>query len=113
MDQIQIEGTLPVALKKLVGQTDIKSQKVVMRQMTAIEYLQAQASIEVGQFVHIADLAAMTKLVDDEGDEHEITYDMLGHSSRANLNYLTDLRTTLDAKEAAESSLPEQESSED
>lgn len=113
MDQVQVEGTLPVALKKLVGQTDIKSRKVVMRQMTAIEYLQAQASIEVGQFIGIADLAAMTKLIDAEGNEHEISYDMLGHSSRANLNYLTDLRATLDAKEAAESSLPEQESSED
>ncbi|KCX14512.1 hypothetical protein QWI44_08180 [Acinetobacter pittii] len=109
----QIEGTLPTALKKLVGQTDIKSRNIVMRQPTAIEYLEAQAKIGVGQFVHIADLAAMTKLVDDEGDEHEITYDMLGHSSRANLKYLEGLRDALDAKEAAESSEQEQESSED
>ncbi|MFA3089862.1 MULTISPECIES: hypothetical protein [Acinetobacter] len=109
----QIEGTLPKALKKLVGQTDIKSRNIVMRQPTAIEYLEAQTKIGVGQFVHIADLAAMTKLVDDEGIEHEITYDMLGHSSRANLKYLEGLRDALDAKEAAESSEQEQESSED
>lgn len=113
MEQIQVEGTLPVALKKLVGQTDIKSRKVVMRQMTAIEYLQAQASTEAGQFISIADLAFMTKLIDDEGNEHDISYDMLGYSSRANLVYLTDLRETLDAKEAAESSSSEQKSSED
>ncbi|AVN30041.1 hypothetical protein L1Z01_21015 [Acinetobacter baumannii] len=109
----EIKGTLPKALKKLVGQTDIKSRNIVMRQPTAIEYLEAQAKIGIGQFVHIADLAAMTKLVDDEGNEHEITYDMLGHSSRANLKYLEGLRDALDAKEAAESSEQEQESSED
>ncbi len=37
---------------------------------------------------------------------------MLGHSSRANLKYLDELRNQLDAKEAAESSSDEQESSE-
>lgn len=109
----QIEGTLPKSLKKLVGQSDVKSRNVVMRQPTAIEYLEAQAKIGVGQFVHIADLASMTKLVDDEGNEHEITYDMLGYSSRANLKYLEGLRDALDAKEAAESSEQEQESSGD
>lgn len=29
MIQIQIEGSLPVPLKKLVGQTDIKSKKLL------------------------------------------------------------------------------------
>lgn len=99
---IQVEGTLPVALKKLVGQTEIKSNKIVMRQMTAIEYIQAQASIKELQYVAISDLAIMTKLVDADGNEHEITYDMLGHSSRANLDYLRVKREELDAKEAAE-----------
>ncbi|MCL9676969.1 hypothetical protein L2096_12145 [Acinetobacter sp. ACZLY 512] len=101
---IQIEGTLPVALKKLDGQTEIKSKKIIMRQMTAIEYLQRQAAIKEGQFIAIADLAIMTRLIDADGNEHEITYDMLGYSSRANLDYLSDKRVELDAKEAAESS---------
>ena len=101
---IQVVGTLPVALKKLDGQTEIKSKQIVMRQMTAIEYLQGQTSIKEGQFIAIADLAAMTKLVDANGTEHEITYDMLGHSSRSNLDYLNAKRVELDAKEAAESS---------
>lgn len=113
MDQIQVEGTLPVALKKLVGQTDIKSRKIVMRQPTSIEYLLAQSTLKAGEFIDIADLAAMTKLIDNDGNEQEITYDMLGHSSRINLDYLRSKRDELDAKEAAASSLPEQESSED
>lgn len=102
MDQIKVEGTLPVALKKLVGQTTIESKKIVMTQMTAIEYMQAQAAMKDGQYIGIADLAAMTKLVDD-GSEYEISYDMLGYSSKANLDYLNTLKTQLEAKEKAES----------
>lgn len=103
MDRIKVEGTLPVALKKLVGQTTIESKKIVMSQMTAIEYLQAQANMNEGQFIGIADLAAMTKLVDDDGTEHEITYDMLGYSSKANYSYLNTLKSQLEKKEQAES----------
>lgn len=113
MDQIEIEGTLPVALKKMVGQTVIVSREIVMRQPSSIEYLQAQALVKPGDFIAIADLAAMTKLIDDKGNEHDITYDMLGHSSRSNLDYLNIKRAELDAKEAAESSSSEQKSSDD
>lgn len=97
----QVEGMLPVALKALDGQTEIKSKKVVMRQLTAIEYMQSQADIEAGQYIGIADLAAMTKLVDEDGKEHAITYDMLGHSSRSNLDYLNEKLAELKAKETA------------
>ncbi len=98
---MQVEGTLPVALKALDGQTEIKSKKIVMRQLTAIEYIQAQADSEAGQYISIADLAAMTKLVDEDGKEHKITYDMLGHSSKSNLDYLNKKLDELKEKEAA------------
>lgn len=100
---MKIEGTLPVALKLLDGQAEIKSKAVVMTQMTAIEYLESQAKITQGHYIDIADLAAMTKLVDEQGAEHVITYEMLGHSSKANLKYLAELREELNAKEEAES----------
>lgn len=98
---MQVEGTLPVALLALDGQTQIDSKKVVMRQLTAIEYMQAQADTKEGQWVNIADLAAMTKLVDEDGNEHPISYDMLGNSSRSNLDYLNGKLVELKAKEAA------------
>ncbi|ENX48761.1 MULTISPECIES: hypothetical protein [Acinetobacter] len=107
---IEIKGTLPVALKKLDGQTEIKSKQIVMRQMTAIEYIDSQANVGEGQYLAIADLAFMTKLIDQDGHEHDISYDMLGHSSRSNLDYLKKLRLELDAKERAENSETEQES---
>lgn len=98
---MQVEGILPVALKALDGQTEIKSKKIVMRQMTAIEYIQSQADVEADQYIGIADLVAMTKLIDEDGKEHKITYDMLGHSSRSNLDYLVEKQAELKAKEAA------------
>lgn len=100
---IRLEGTLPVPLIKLDGQTTIESKKIVMTQMTAIEYFQNQATMKEGQYIVIADLAAMTKLIDEEGHEHDISYDMLGHSSKANLDYLDILKSKLEAKEKAES----------
>lgn len=98
---MQVEGTLPVALKALDGQTEIKSKKIIMRQMTSIEYMQSQAATEEGQYLGIVDLAAMTKLVDADGKEHAVTYDMLGHSSSSNLDYLNKKQAELKAKEAA------------
>lgn len=112
MEQVELKGTLPVALKVLVGQNVIVSKDIIMRQMTAIEYLQAQSNVAAGQFISIADLASMTKLVAEDGSEHGISYDMLGHSSRANLDYLSNLREELDAKERADNIALEQESSE-
>ena len=103
MEHLEIEGELPVALKLVDGQTELKLKKVVMRQMTAIEYVESQAKLEPGCYIGIADLAAMTQLVDEDGEEHQISYSMLGHSSRTNLDYLTSLKEKLDAKEKAES----------
>lgn len=98
----QIEGTLPIAIKALDGQTEISSKNIVMRQMTTEEYLNAQAEVKEGQYLDICDLVAITKLVDEHGNEHTITYEMLAKSSRANLKYLREKRDELDAKEQAE-----------
>ncbi|OTG87700.1 hypothetical protein B9T31_04170 [Acinetobacter sp. ANC 4558] len=103
MDRIYVEGELPVALKLIVGQTEHAIKKVMMRQMTAIEYVQSQAALEPDCYIGIADVAAMTKLIDEDNHEHIITYDMLGNSSRSNLDYLNKLKNQLEAKEKAES----------
>ncbi|TCM61862.1 hypothetical protein EC844_12616 [Acinetobacter calcoaceticus] len=98
----KIEGTLPVAIKILDGQTEVKGKNVVMHQMTAIQFIQSQAGLDEGQFIAIADLSSMTKLIDEKGNEHALSYEALGNSSRANMDYLSRLKVQLDAKEAAE-----------
>ena len=81
-----ITSGLPVALKLVDGQTELKLKKVVIHQMTAIEYVESQAKLEPGCYIGIADIAAMTKLISEDGEEYEISYNMLGHSSRSNLD---------------------------
>ncbi|MEQ1412248.1 hypothetical protein [Acinetobacter indicus] len=109
MQRTQIEGTLPIAINLVVQQTPVKLKKVIMTQMTAIESIEA---VQPGEYIAISELAYMTKLVDDEGNQHQMKYIDLGHSSRKNLAYLQDLRDKLDAKEEAENSETEQASSE-
>lgn len=100
---MKINGTLPIQMIALVGQTTIKSNQVVMYQQTTADYYNAQKNVKEGQWIGIADLASMTKLVDANGREYQITYDMLASTSRQNHDYLRKLQEDLDAKERAES----------
>ena len=95
-----LEGQLPVGIATTGPQP---LTHVVMTQLTIEQSLKTQMSLKPDQFVVVGELAAMTKLVDDLGVTHELTYDLLGASSRQNLDYLSDLRTQLDAKERADS----------
>lgn len=105
---MKINGTLPVLLTALDGQKVIKSKDVTMTQMTVEEYFESQKNMTDGQYVAIAELAAMTKLVDADGVEYPVTYQMLIATSRQNYDALIALRGKLDAKEQAESEVSEQ-----
>jgi hypothetical protein len=95
-----LEGQLPVAIAPK-GTSALTH--VVMTQLTIEQSLKTQMSLKPDQFVVVGELAAMTKLVDQWGESFDLTYEMLGSSSRQNLDYLTDLRASLDAKERADS----------
>ncbi|MEY2862826.1 MAG: hypothetical protein RLY58_533 [Pseudomonadota bacterium] len=96
-----LEGQLPVAIAPK-GTSALTH--VVMTQLTIEQSLKTQMSLKPDQFVVVGELAAMTKLVDHEsGESFDLTYEMLGSSSRQNLDYLTDLRASLDVKERADS----------
>ncbi len=109
MQRTQIEGELPIGIHLVVEQKPVKLKKVIMTQISAIESIEA---INPGEYIAIAELAFMTKLVDENGKQHSLTYTDLGHSSRKNLVYLQELREKLDAKEEAENSEPVADSSE-
>jgi len=100
---IKVEGTLPVAITLLVGQKTVKTKQVVMRQLTVGEYLAQQATLTEGAYLAPAELAAMTKLVDEDAVEHQLTYEALINSSKSNYDKLSLLKAQLEAKEAAAS----------
>ncbi|MDS7929626.1 hypothetical protein RMB13_09060 [Acinetobacter sp. V102_4] len=103
MEKISIDGDLPVPIKILVDEEQIKCGKFVMSSMTAIEYVQVQAKITGLHYISISDVVAMTKLVDDEGHHHELTYVDLAEGSHFNLIHLTETKAELEAKVKAAS----------
>ena len=100
---IVINGTLPVAMTVLDGQTSLKIKSVVMSALTVSDALNAQASLRPDQYTGVAELCTQTKLLDENSNEYPLEYDALLASSKQNLDYLSNLKAELDAKERAES----------
>ncbi|WP_336939172.1 hypothetical protein [Acinetobacter modestus] len=100
---IFVEGQLPVAIKVLDAQTELKLKNFEMSTLTVQQALELQSSLEPGQYVGVAEVCEQTKLVDDRGNYHDLSYDELMLSSSQNLSYLTAKKAELEAKEQAES----------
>ena len=100
---MKVIGTLPVAIAILIASEAIKIKSVVMRPLTVGQALDSQSGLGTTDYVVIAEYAQMTKLVDDTGAEHDISYAMMRDTSKQNFDYLTTLKAELDAKEIAES----------
>ena len=100
--ELFIEGTLPVAISVLDGQTTLKLNKIILYSLSALDGLQAQANLKADQFVVLGKYAASIKLVDENNAQHPLTYEALAATSDQNLVYLSELRETLNVKERAE-----------
>lgn len=100
-----VEGEFPVAIKVLDGQTELKLKKFEMSVLTVQQALDLQSGLRPDQYVGLAEICEQTKLVDDRGNCHDLSYDELMLSSAQNLSYLTAKKAELDAKEQAERAL--------
>jgi hypothetical protein len=100
---IFVEGTLPVAVKVLAGQETLKLKKVRLEALTVEQALKVQSGLKSDQYVGLAELSAQVTLIDENGDEYALDYDLLMSTTKQNLDYLTGLKVQLDAKEQAES----------
>lgn len=97
-------GSLPIPIIVLDGQNVIKCRDVIVQSITVAQSLHAQAQLKPNQYIALAEMAAMTTLIDEAGNQHPLTYDALAESSRQNLSALQTLIAEVDAKEQAESS---------
>lgn len=100
---MQVTGKLPVPITVLVGQKTIKCREVIVKQITVAQSLEAQSQLKANQYVLLAEMVAMTTLVDEESNQHSLTYDALASTSRQNLHALQSLVAEVDVKELAES----------
>ncbi|MFX5298745.1 hypothetical protein ABTD13_00470 [Acinetobacter baumannii] len=98
MEKIFIEDDLPVAIELDRNKKKIKCTKFVISDLTALEYVEAQAKITDLQYVAISDLVAMIKLIDSNGNQHEPTYDDIAQTSQFNLTHFINKKAELEAK---------------
>ena len=99
---IFVEGTFPVAIKVLDGQTEHKIKNFKIRSLTVEESLEIQIAMTGSKFIGVAELCGATDLIDTDGKSHALEYDALMQSSSQNLRYLENKRAELDVKESAE-----------
>ncbi|WAU72902.1 hypothetical protein [Acinetobacter sp. TR11] len=100
---IFVDGALPVAIKVIAGDKELKLKKFEMSTLTVRQALDLQSKLKPDQYTGIAEVCEQTKLVDESGNCHELSYEALMSSSSQNLNCLTTKKAELDAKEQAES----------
>lgn len=100
---IFVEGTLPIAIKLLNGQTELKLKKFEMSAITVQQALNLHQTLKPDQYTGIAEMCEQIKLIDEDGNRYELAYEALVSSSNQNLKYIQDKKNELDVKEQAES----------
>jgi len=101
--KLSVLGKLPVALTVLVEGKAVISKQVEFSDISTSELITARSSAQAGEYLQIHEYCAKAKLLDDQGNKHEIPYDVLAVSSSANLKKLEDLEYELLVKLEAES----------
>lgn len=99
---IFVEGTFPVAIKVLDGQTEHKIKDFKLRSLTVEESLEIQIAKLGSKYIGVVELCGATDLIDVDGKPHALEYAALMQSSSQNLRYLENKRAELDVKESAE-----------
>ncbi|MFC3172116.1 hypothetical protein ACFOGQ_15060 [Acinetobacter vivianii] len=92
-----------MALTILVEGKPLSSNKVELIDINATDLLKARSASVGGQFLHLIDLSAKTKLIDADGNKHNIPYEVIANASSTVLNQLESMEGELLAKLKAES----------
>jgi uncharacterized protein YjaG (DUF416 family) len=97
--KLSVVGGLTVAITVLVNNKPIKCSKVELSDLSTGELFDARARAKEGEYLSLHELAAKTKLIDENDVQHEILRD----TSSANFKKLEELDFELQAKLKAES----------
>ncbi|MCH7339924.1 hypothetical protein [Acinetobacter higginsii] len=101
--RLSVSGLLPVAMTVLVANKAVKCKSVELTDVTTGELFEARKQAKENEFIAIAEFVAKAKLLDDKGNQHAVTYEMLRDMSSANFKKLEDLDYQLQVKLNAES----------
>lgn len=101
--RLSVIGALAVAMTVLVKDEAVKCKSVELSDLSTGELFDARARAKEGEYLSLHELAAKTKLIDENDVQHELTYEMLRDTSSANFKKLEELDFDLQAKLKAES----------
>lgn len=101
--KLSVLGALAVAMTVLHDDKAVKCKKVEVSDLTTGELFAARVAAGDGEFITLHELAAKTQLIDETGNKHALTYEMLRDTSSANFKKLEELDYQLQLKLNAES----------
>ncbi|MFW1840053.1 hypothetical protein ACG9XS_16100 [Acinetobacter gyllenbergii] len=101
--KLSVIGLLPVAMTVLVANKAVKCKSIELSDLTTGELFEARKQTKEGEFIAISEFVAKAKLVDEKGNKHALTYEMVRDTSSANFKKMEELDYDLQAKLNAES----------
>ncbi|MEG2446779.1 MAG: hypothetical protein RSA22_04030 [Acinetobacter sp.] len=101
--KLSVIGSLAVAMTVLVKDKAVQCKSIELSDLTTGEMFAIRQRAKDGEFWAVHELAAKTQLVDDNGNKHTMTYEMLRDTSSTNFKKLEELDYQLQLKLNAES----------
>lgn len=101
--KLSVTGMLAVAMTVFHDEKAVKCRKVELSDLSTGELFAARVAAGDGEFITLHELAAKTQLIDETGNKHALTYEMLRDTSSANFKKLEELDYQLQLKLNAES----------
>lgn len=103
MKGLYFKGTLACAIAVVVADQSKQCKEFVLSDISTGELFEARQRAKEGEFWSLHELCAKTKLVDDEGNHHNLSYEALRSTSSANYKKLEEAELKLAEKLEAES----------
>lgn len=96
--RLSVSGSLVVAVTVLHKGQAVECKDAVVSDLTTGELFAARTKAKEGEFWTVHEMAAKTKLIDAQGNQHQLTYEMLCDTSSTNFKKLEELDFELQLK---------------
>ena len=101
--RLSIVGSLVVAMTVLVKDEAVKCKSIELSDVSTGDLFAARTKASEGEYLSLHEFVAKAQLIDDKGNKHPVTYEMLRDTSSANFKKLEELDYQLQLKLSAES----------
>lgn len=96
--RLSVTDALVVAMTVLHKGQAVECKNAVVSDLTTGELFTARSQAKEREFWAVHEMAAKTKLIDAQGNQHQLTYEMLCDTSSSNFKKLEELDFELQLK---------------